>query len=282
VDEKQAQLEWEARVGRLAAFAAWFAAALIVATFAYRIGGLPRGANNAKQFLPDVHAHKSAFLLSGVLVGLAMLAFIPPLLYLYRATRFRRPELPAVTKYLVVAGPVLYLICSIWLQARYGHAADQFVSGSVKTNKHAEDLIRSATSAPAALSLAASIAIGLGTILLSLHAMRAGLLSRFMGVLGVILGALFVLPLIASPIIQLFWLLALGALFTRRWPGGVGPAWETGEPTPWPSGQDRLSAGSGDEPDEAEDEPQPDPEPEPARAANPRASRKRKKRKARG
>jgi hypothetical protein len=276
VDEKQAQLEWEARVGRLAAYAAWFAAALIVATFAYRIAGLPRGADNAKQFLPDVEAHKSAFLLSGVLVGVAMLAFVPPLLYLYRATRFRRPELPAVTKYLVVAGPVLYLICSVWLQARYGHAADQFTSGSVKTNKHAEDLIRNATAAPAGLSLAASIAIGLGTILISLNAMRAGLLSRFMGVLGVILGALFVLPLIASPIIQLFWLLALGALFLKRWPGGVGPAWETGEPTPWPSAQGRFGVAGGDEPEDASE-----PEPEPARAVSPRASRKRRKRKAR-
>ncbi|HYZ27479.1 MAG TPA: DUF4386 family protein [Thermoleophilaceae bacterium] len=280
MDEKQSQLEWEARVGRLAALAAWLAAALILATFAYRIAGLPRGADNAKEFLPKVHAHESAFIVSGVLVGIAMLAFIPPLLYLYRVTRFRRPELPAVTRYLVVAGPVLYAICSIWLQARYLHAADQFVAGEVKTNKHAEHLISSATAAPAGLSLAASIAIGLSTILISLNAMRAGLLSRFMGVLGVILGALFVLPLIASPIIQLFWLLALGALLMDRWPGGRGPAWETGEPAPWPTAQDRLGApgadGSGDEDDE-----EPEAEPEPERAVTPRSSRKRRKRKAR-
>jgi hypothetical protein len=95
-----------------------------------------------------------------------------------------------------------------------------------------------------------------------------------MGVLGVILGALFVLPLIASPIIQLFWLLALGALFLNLWPGGRGPAWETGEPEPWPSAQGRLGRPA-EENDEEEE-----PEPEPERAAaqpNPRASRKRKK-----
>ena len=280
MDEKQSQLEWEARVGRLAAFAAWLAAALILATFAYRLAGLPRGANNAKEFLPDVHAHKSAFIVSGVLVGIAMLAFIPPLLYLYRVTRFRRPELPAVTKYLAVAGPALYAICSVWLQTRYLHAADQFVAGSVKTNKHAEDVIRHATAAPAGLSLAASIAIGLSTILVSLNAMRAGLLSRFMGVLGVILGALFVLPLIASPIVQLFWLFALGALFMDRWPGGRGPAWGTGEPTPWPTAQDRLGA-PGEDGAHGEDDEEPEPETEPARAVAPRSSRKRKKRKAR-
>src|SRR5256885_298642 len=66
----------------------------------------------------------------------------------------------------------------------------------------------------------------------SLNAMLAGLLSRFMGVLGIILGVLFVLPLIASPVIQLFWLLALGVLFIDKWPGGRGPAWEAGEAVP--------------------------------------------------
>jgi hypothetical protein len=112
-----------------------------------------------------------------------------------------------------------------------------------------------------------------------MNAMRAGLLSRFMGVLGVILGALFVLPLIASPIIQVFWLLALGALFLNLWPGGRGPAWETGEPEPWPSAQGRFGPPA-EEDDEEEEEPEPEREPEPA-AANPRSSRKRRKKKAR-
>ena len=51
-----------------------------------------------------------------------------------------------------------------------------------------------------------------------------------------------VLPLVASPIIQLFWLSALGALFYGRWPSGRGPAWETGEATPWPAPQRRIPA----------------------------------------
>jgi hypothetical protein len=288
VDEKQAQLEWEARAGRLAAYAAWAAAALIIASLLYRVAALPHGADNVKQFLPDVKAHKSAFLVSGILTGVAMLAFIPPLLYLYKATRFRRRELPPVARILIFAGPILFAICSVWFQFRQAHAADQFLSGAVKTNKHAEDVLRSATTAVAGLSLAASIATGLATILVSLNAMRAGLLSRFMGVLGVILGALFVLPLIASPIIQLFWLLALGVLFVDKWPGGRGPAWATGEAVPWPSPQGRRAPASRSEDDEDEAEgelePAPDLEQEPegeAQRPNPNTSRKRKKRKAR-
>ena len=280
---KAEQLEWEARTGRAAAYAAWLAAALIVAALAYRIAVLPHGANNVKQFLPDVEAHKGAFMVSAVLTALSMLAFIPPLLFLYEAVRFRRPETPVVARYLAIFGPVLFAICAVWFQFRQAHAADTFLHGAVQTNKHAEDVLRNATTAVAGLSLAASIASGLATILISLNAMRSGLLSRFMGVLGIILGALFVLPLVASPIIQLFWLIALGLLFLNVWPGnGRGPAWATGEPIPWPINQRFGPPGGLD--DRSGDEGAVDPEPdEPAAlpAPNPRASRKRKKKKAR-
>src|SRR4051812_44344189 len=274
--EKQEQLDWEARVGRIAGFAAWAAAALIVVALGYRIAALPHGADNVREFLPDVHAHENAFLLSGILTGIGMLAFIPPLLFLYAGTRYRRSELPPVTRILIFLGPILFAICSVWFQLRQAHAADEFLASTVKTKKHAEDVLRHSTSAVAGLSLGASIATGLATVLVSMNAMRAGLLSRFMGVLGVILGALFVLPLIASPVIQLFWLLALGALFVQLWPGGRGPAWETGEAVPWPSPQGRL-APPGEEPEPEAEPEQPEPEPEPAERQNPRVARKRKK-----
>ena len=66
--------------------------------------------------------------------------------------------------------------------------------------------------------------------------MRVGLLTRFMGVLGAIIGPLLVLfpsPLV-DPILC-FWLLALASLFLGYWPRGVPPAWTTGEAVPWPS-----------------------------------------------
>jgi hypothetical protein len=282
VRDKQEQLEWEARVGRLAGFASLLAAALIVAALGYRIGALPHGAKNVQDFLPDVEAHKNAFLVSGVLTAIGMLAFIPPLLYLYEVTRYRRPELPPVARILIFAGPILFAICSVWFQFRQAHAADQFAAGAVKTKKHAEDVLRNATTAVAGLSLGASIATGLGTLLVSLNAMRAGLLSRFMGVLGIILGVLFVLPLIASPVIQLFWLLALGALFLNLWPGGGrGPAWESGEAIPWPSAQDRL-APPGDDASDDDEPAELAAASEPVQAqASPRAGRKRKKKKTR-
>jgi hypothetical protein len=73
--------------------------------------------------------------------------------------------------------------------------------------------------------------------------MRAGVLSKFMGIVGIIVGVLFVIPILGSvPIVEVFWVGALGLLFLDRWPqGGRGPAWDSGEAIPWPTAQDRAA-----------------------------------------
>jgi hypothetical protein len=73
--------------------------------------------------------------------------------------------------------------------------------------------------------------------------MRVGLLTRFMGVLGIIVGVLFIIPIGSSlPIVQAFWLTSLGVLFLGRWPSGMPPAWVTGEAQPWPTQQELREA----------------------------------------
>ena len=83
------------------------------------------------------------------------------------------------------------------------------------------------------LNLPGTLCLAFSLVLLSLNAMRAGLLTRFMGVLGMICGAALVL-LPQNPVV-VFWLLALAVLFAHRWPQGMPPAWETGRAEPWPS-----------------------------------------------
>ena len=83
--------------------------------------------------------------------------------------------------------------------------------------------------------LLGGFALGFTFVMLCMNAMRAGLLTRFMGVLGMIVGATFVLPLDQQGVIRAFWLLALGFLIYGRWPSGMPPAWQTGEAVPWPS-----------------------------------------------
>ncbi|MFL5970672.1 MAG: hypothetical protein ACJ74L_13840, partial [Gaiellaceae bacterium] len=83
------------------------------------------------------------------------------------------------------------------------------------------------------IALGGTIALAFTIGMIALNAMRAGLLSRFMGILGIFVGVLLVIPL-GVQILQLFWFAALGLLFLNRWPGGRGPAWQTGEAIPWP------------------------------------------------
>jgi hypothetical protein len=98
----------------------------------------------------------------------------------------------------------------------------------------------------------------------------------------VIAGVLLVLQLLplVPVVIQAFWLGAIGALFLGNWPGGRGPAWETGNADPWPSpaGRRGLLAPREDAPaeDEAAPEPQPEPEPVPERPSSRKRKRKRR------
>ena len=62
------------------------------------------------------------------------------------------------------------------------------------------------------------------------------MLTRFMGYIGVLAAALLVLPIFSPlPVIQGFWLVAVGVLIYGYWPSGRSDAWEDGTAHPWPS-----------------------------------------------
>jgi hypothetical protein len=66
-----------------------------------------------------------------------------------------------------------------------------------------------------------------------LQALRAGLLTRFFGTLGMALGvSLIVLP--QAQLLIALWFGYLALLFVGRVPGGRPPAWDAGEAVPWP------------------------------------------------
>jgi hypothetical protein len=107
-----------------------------------------------------------------------------------------------------------------------------------------------------------------------------------MGVIGIISGALLVIPLGGPlPIVQSCWLVMLAVLFLQRSPGGDPPAWRTGRAEPWPSSGDiraqRQKAAAAQRGEPVEPEPEPvgagraTPAPSPATSA---AKRKRKRR----
>lgn len=262
--DREEQLQWERRNARWAAAAAFAAALLALAGFLYQRSVKPVPQNVA-QFLVSLDGKSSDYLTSSIIsaVGVSLLA--PVLYYLYRATKFRRGVVPRVALVLAIVAPIAYGGVLVGTELNQASLAHQFVredpgaktvvvgkktvkkeddrKGSV--NDHAKKKL-SSSGALAGVSIASTFAIAVAFVLLCLNAMRAGLLSRFMGSLGMVIGALYVFQFLIPPgIVELFWLPALGLIFLDRFPQGRGPAWDTGEAVPWPTAQSRRDALTG-------------------------------------
>jgi len=282
---KAEQLNWESRAGKPAALAAFATIILSVASSIYVNAALdrPPDSDSTRQLLEARDAQPDIFVNGAVIGGISTLLLAVVLLYLYRATKFRRPELPSAAFVLAIVGPVLVAVAGILVQLDINDTATEFVSSGARTEVRADDLVGDRSALGQSIGLSGALALAFSTILISQSAMRTGLVSRFIGILGIVVGAIYVLgtlfPL-GTDMVQLFWLLALGLVFLGRWPGGRGPAWETGEAIEWPTAAERRA--EFERAQAAEQAPVGDADP--AGEATPgrsRTSRKRKKRKRR-
>jgi hypothetical protein len=275
---KEDELQWEARWARPTAVSAFLAGVLLLAgTFLLqsifedrkRLEGLP-------DFLVSVDASPGKLIGSQALLAASALFLIPVFFYLFSAIMHRTP-LPRWFVWLVLIGPVFYAVSLVIGSIDRVDVAHQFVDRTATVgdcpgyfgkagDECAKDLLAQDVSPiSVGLSLAGSVATAFLFVMLPLRARRAGLLSQFMGILGVIAGALMVLRLtpLVPEITQAFWLGAIGALYLGNWPGGRGPAWETGEPDPWPSAAQRrgqLAEGDAEAPPAEPTEPEPTPQ----------------------
>ncbi|HEY6774902.1 MAG TPA: hypothetical protein VI122_00145 [Thermoleophilaceae bacterium] len=317
----EAQLQWEARWARPAALAAFAAGLMLVAGTGLLLSipqNRPAIVQSRPNFLLSVNDSPGSLIAAVGLQAAAALCLIFAFYYLFRATIHRSPQIPRWFVYLVFLGPAMYAVAQVIGVFTQIDVAETFADGSYSFpdadpsdtpnlrqcpairgdlgDACAEELLRNNSNGGAvALGLAGSVATAFLFVMLPLRARRAGLMSPFMSILGVIAGILFVLPLLPGvpTVLQAFWLGALGLLYLGRWPGGRGPAWESGEEEPWPGAavkRGRTQASNGDEHrGEAEPEPAalpgagPEPEPgaEPESGAEPErerpASRKRKR-----
>ena len=163
----------------------------------------------------------------------------------------------------------------------YGQKAHDFVALSGQTYMQANHLISSTSLVfPQLGNYLGVLLTAMGVVLVSLNAMRVGLLTRFMGFLGIFAGVLVIFPLVPIPIVEGFWLVALGFLFSGRWPSGLPPAWRSGRAEPWPSSQEmreQRMAAAGRKPSPlggfGRPKPAPTPAPEPVGASTPARTR---------
>jgi hypothetical protein len=247
------QLDWEARWAKPAAAAAFAAALfLVVGTIVRQAVALKGNPDDEREFLIAIDDNAGAFLASSAIQALSFLALTGVFLYLGRAVFARKPELPRILLWLGVIGPLLLGLAGVLADVDQLDIADQFLADDAETEKRAEDLLEDRSVLSTSLGSAGTLALAVAFVLFSINAMRVGLLTRFMGIIGAIVGALYVIPLLAGPlVVQLIWLLALGVLFLGHWPGGRGPAWETGEAVEWPSGIARQRELGGEADDDA-------------------------------
>jgi hypothetical protein len=254
----QDQLAWEARFGRGAAAFAFVSGFLLLAgTFVLQSMVEDRGGERIRSlpdFLLSIDKSPGTMVVSQVLIAASALCLIPVFIYIFRAVVHRIPQVPRWFVYLILIGPVFYAISLVIGALDRVDVAELFADRSSDVGKYcpaiagkpgeecAKDLIADDVSPLGiGLSLAGSVGTAFLFVMLPLRARRAGLMSRFMAILGVIAGALMVLQLmpLVPEVTRAFWLGAVGALFLGSWPGGRGPAWETGQPDPWPSAADR-------------------------------------------
>jgi len=234
---KDEQLQWEARWAVPAAIASFGAALLFVVSATLFLPKDRKGVGRVADLLLSIDKQSGAYLTSTILTAAAALLLLGVFYYLFRAVELRGGGVPHWFIYLVYAAPVLFAAGALLAAFHAVDAADEFASGAVvrgdRANEHARNLL-SPGGAIVAAQTAGTVGVAFLFVMLPLRARKIGLLTPFMGIIGAIAGALIVFQLAGvSAIIQGFWLGALGLLFLGRWPGGRGPAWETGEAEPW-------------------------------------------------
>jgi MFS family permease len=263
-------LERERRAARPAAAGAVLGAVLPMAGAIAGARVLSDQPRDSASKLLYFHDHSGSLIAYAILLALGALAILVPMRFLYGATRARRPGLPRVALICLVFGCVVLAVVQVTSQVVLAEKASAFATSGNQTYEEAKAVFElPVLRGLAAAGLAAQLSLGFAFVMISLNAMRVGLLSRFMGVIGIIVGVLFVVPLAPGPpVVQSFWLGALAVLFAGRWPGGVPPAWSRGEAVPWPSQQELRERRQRGRPQGA-----PAPEPEPAAAGGPTATR---------
>jgi hypothetical protein len=195
--------------------------------------------------------HAFALIAGSTIKSIALVVLTLVLLLLFDAARFRRPETWAYARPLVLVGGIGLAVINIAHQIVGSIRAHDFAVGH-DLSSHAVEraLTKGALNVGSQyLDLLAALALTAGIVVVSINAIRVGLLTRWMGVIGIFSGILIFLPIGGATleIVPAFWMLGMGLLYLGRWPNGDPPAWAAGEARPWPSQAERRA--------EREDEP---------------------------
>jgi hypothetical protein len=280
------RLAYESRVRTRQVVLAAAAGVLVMAAVLVQLGGPHVSVNEQTLGLVTEAKRATRDLIGSIASALGSFALAATLWYLWGSTLAREPNVkPRFIGIIAVIGCVLSGVSVVAYVASYGIQANHFVTHGSQTYPEANALLtKPALVIPQITNDFGLLLVAVGIVMVSLNAMRVGLLTRFLGYLGIIAGVLTIIPLVPIPIVEAYFLLALAYLFSGRWPSGVPPAWASGRAEPWPKTQRERPAR---EPllGRRRAKPAPEPAPEPVGAPAPRTTRsttpkrKRKRRK---
>ena len=237
-------------------------------------GGAPREPSLFVRQVEYYGDHIVPFVLATLLTTLAVALAGITLVYLHRATVARLPETGRLPVIMAVAGATCFVAGRLVRDLVTWFSALGFDGG---TAQEAKDAIASEFVFAGAFfdDLLGPLLLGVAFLLIALNAMKAGLLTRFLGILGAIVGLLAVIRVDQPQVVRAVWLVLVGLLILGRARGGLLPAWETGRAHPWPTQQQIREARQA----ESGTPPAVPREREPAEAAGVSPRRKRKRRK---
>jgi hypothetical protein len=228
--------------------------------------------------------HATTLLAASVIAAAAIIGLTLTLVLLVDATRFRRPQTWSLARPLILVGGIALAVISVGHQAVLAIETHNFATGHDFTNHAVDTALTKGTANVVTqyFDLLAGLAVAVAMIVIMLNAMRVGLITRWMGVLGMLTGILIFLPIGGATleVVPSFWLVAMGILYAGKWPNGQPPAWESGEARPWPTRAQLREAATGPQPALATGAG--DVTPAPAKPNVGGSSRKRRKRGTRG
>lgn len=237
----------DARLMRPAALASFGAVALYVLSLVIeQFSGLDTSGTKDVQ-LQSFHDNSGALLLVTAIRSVAFLLIAVPFFHLFRAAKARDPRVRPEMVVFCFLAPVLFFVQGIFAWVATNNVANEYiakVAGSDHPAAFANRLIDADNphQIASAMLIPAVLALMVALLYFSFQAMRAGLLTRFGGSLGMALGAAMFLIFPLALIVLLLWLLYAGMLFMGWTREGRPRAWAAGEAIPWPTPGERAAA----------------------------------------
>lgn len=228
-------IEAERVRGRMAGYFALGSAVTMVASLTVLVLTLSgENVRDEAQKLLTIDANPVGWIAMNLLAAISTAAMAPLLIHLALAARTRRPTVPRMVQTLALAGPALVAISLPLQQVFQMKIANDFAAGDVQTVAAAKEALKgTGFQIAASIGLAGAVALGFAFVMNCYYGIGTGLITRFTGAVGIVIGFATVLPILgASGILQVFWLSAMALML-------IGPderkpaAWPAGRAVPW-------------------------------------------------